>query len=236
MDQNTLQQQIETLNGKLDLLLEEVELQRRHRRELEDFKDDIMRIAKDALQSAVVELEEVHDHFQMTDLLHLVKKLMRNVNTITEGIEQLENLKEFFEDFTPISKELFLDAIKTLDELDRKGYFEFLKEVGKISDRVITNFTVEDVQHLGDNIVTILNTVKNVTQPDMLHAVNNAISVYNKLDIEVAKDVSLFSLLKEVNTPEMKRGLAFGIQLLKSLANAPRNGNPQNVLATKRTN
>ena len=36
MEQQTIQQQMDVLNRKLDLILEEIELQRRHRREMDD--------------------------------------------------------------------------------------------------------------------------------------------------------------------------------------------------------
>ena len=71
---------------------------------------------------------------------------------------------------------------------------------------------------LGDNVVTILNTVKSLTQPDMLHSINNAVKVYNKLDIEIEENVSYFQLFKRMNTQEMRNGIAFGIKFLKSLA------------------
>ena len=37
-----------------------------------------------------------------------------------------------------------------------------------IADRVVTEFTEEDVKALGDNVVTILNAVKEMTQPEVM--------------------------------------------------------------------
>jgi uncharacterized protein YjgD (DUF1641 family) len=93
-----------------------------------------------------------------------------------------------------------------------------VKELGNVSDKVVTSFSPADVKALGDNIVTILNTIKNLTQPEMLHALNNAVSVYQKLDFEVKDDVSLWALLKEINTPEARKGLAFAVRFLQSLS------------------
>ena len=81
---------IDEINKKLDLILEEIELQKKHRREMDDLKDDLMRVGKDIYNSAVVELEEVHDHLQTGDMLHLGKKLLRNVNNISKMFDQLE--------------------------------------------------------------------------------------------------------------------------------------------------
>ncbi len=218
MEDKNIQTQINDINRKLDLILEEIDLQRRHRREMEDLKEDLTRVGKDLFQTAVVELEEVHDSLNTGDMLALAKKLLRNVSTISKTIEQLESLRDFLQDFAPISRESIIDLMYKLDEYDRKGYFQFLKELGTIMDNIVTSFTVDDVKALGDNIVTILNTVKNLTQPDMLQAINNAVNVYKKLDIEVDENISYFTLFKRANTPEMRRGLAFAIKFLKNLA------------------
>ena len=224
VDKN-MQKQINEINKKLDIILEEIELQKRHRREMDDLKDDLTRVSKDLYLTAVDELEEVHDHISTGDMLYLGKKVLRNVNNITKMLEQLESISDFLHDSSPLMREYILDFMKKMDELDRKGYFEFIKESIKILDNIVTGFTVEDVKKLGDNIGTIMNTVKNLTQPDMLHSINNAVSVYKKLDIEVEKEVSVLKLLKELNDPEMKRGMAFSIQFLKNLAKKPEENN-----------
>jgi uncharacterized protein YjgD (DUF1641 family) len=218
-----VQTRIEELNRKMDLILEEIELQKRHRREMEDLKDDLMRIAKDLYGTAVEELDQVSDSVNTRDIFHFGKYMLRNVNTISSVVQQLESGKDFLVDSAPLIRQYLLDTMAKLDEIDRKGYFEFAKELGRVSDNVITSFTKEDVKNLSDNIVTILNTIKNLTQPDMLHAINNSVNVYKNLDIEIKDNISLFGLLKELNTPELKRGLAYAIQFLKNLTNAQDN-------------
>lgn len=218
MEEKKLQAQIDQLNSKLDIILEEIELQRRHRREMEDLKDDLMRVGKDFYETAVEELDQIHDHVNTRDILHFGKYMLRNVNTISKVIQQLESTKDFLKDASPLIREYIIDFMAKLDEFDRKGYFEFIKESQNIIDRVVTSFSKEDIKALGDNVVTILNTVKNLTQPDMLHTINNAVSVYKNLDMEVSKDVSYFKLMKELNTPGVKRGLAFAIQFLKNIS------------------
>jgi uncharacterized protein YjgD (DUF1641 family) len=175
--------------------------------------------------TAVEELEELHDSFESRDLIHLGKRMLRNVNIIDTSIQRLENVKDFLEDTAPLAREYFIDFMNKLDEYDRKGYFRFFAEGTKIMDEIVTSFSPEDVKNLADNIVTILQTVKNLTQPDMLQTVNSALNVYKKLDIEVTDKVSIYKLLKEMNTPEMKRGLVFGIRFLKSLSESRSSNN-----------
>jgi uncharacterized protein YjgD (DUF1641 family) len=218
MDDKIMQTQIDEINRKLDIVIEEIELQKQRRREMDDLKDDLMRVGNDLYTTTVNELEEVSDYLQTGDVLHLGKKLLRNINTFNKMFDQLESAKDFIEDATPLVRESIIDFMAKMDEFDRKGYFRLMKEMENVIDNVVTSFTVEDVRALGDNAVTILNTVKSLTQPDMLNAINNAVSVYKKLDIEIEENVSYFQLFKRMNTPEMRNGIAFGIKFLKSLA------------------
>ncbi|MDX1702592.1 MAG: hypothetical protein R3250_18320, partial [Melioribacteraceae bacterium] len=166
-NENVNQEQIDQINAKLDLILEEIELQKRSRREMEDLKADLIRVGNDLYNSAIEELEEVHDQIKTGDILFLGKKMLRNVNNIRQTFELLENAKGFLEDFTPVSRELVFDIMNKLDEYDRKGYFQFMKELENVTEKVVTSFTVDDIKALGDNIVTILQTIKELTQPDM---------------------------------------------------------------------
>ena len=221
--EKSIQEQIDQINKKLDIILEEIELQKKHRREVEDLKDDLMRVGKDLYNTAVEELDQIHDHVSTKDILHFGKYMLRNVNTISKVVQQLESTKDFLNDAAPLIREYILDFMVKLDEFDRRGYFEFIKESKNVVDKVVTSFSTEDVKALGDNIVTILNTVKNLTQPDMLQALNNALAVYKKLNIEVDEKVSLISLIKELNSPEVRKGLVFALRYLKNLAEQPQN-------------
>ncbi|MFQ5632516.1 MAG: DUF1641 domain-containing protein [bacterium] len=218
MDDKDIQKQLTEINEKLNFLTEPMQIQARRQREMQELKDDLSRIATDFTQTAILELDEVSQHFDTNDLLHLVKKLLRNTRNLTALLDKVESTGTFLEDATPIARQAFLDLLQTLNELDRKGYFAFFREVGMVLDRIVTAFSVEDVKALWDNIVTILNTVKNLTQPDMLSAMNNAISVYKHLDFVVEKDVSYWQIARQLKSPEMKQGIALGVEFLKSLS------------------
>jgi len=218
MEGQEIERQLAEINRKLSLITEQMEIQAKRQREKDELREDLGRIASDVFQTAVVELDEVAHHFDSSDLIYLMKKLLRNVRNLTRMFDQLESTADFLRDATPIAREAFFDLLYTLDQLDRKGYFEFMKEAVKILDQIVSSFSVDDVRALSENIVTILLTVKNLTQPDMLTAINNAISVYKNLDINIEGEISYWQLIKEARTPEMRRGLAFGIQFLKNLA------------------
>lgn len=83
----------------------------------------------------------------------------------------------------------------------------------KIADNIVTSFTREDVEKLGDNIVLILNVVKNMTQPEIMQFVQNTMLVAEQ-EIEKPVDTSIPALLKQMRDPNVRRGLALTMRVM----------------------
>jgi uncharacterized protein YjgD (DUF1641 family) len=118
---------------------------------------------------------------------------------------------------SPVSGPAMAKVTEVLATADEKGYFAFAREGSKIADRVVTEFSEEDVQALGDNVVTILNAVKEMTQPEVMGLVQRtAISVQ---DVEEAhiEPPSMFALLKQMRDPQTRRGLARVMAMLHTV-------------------
>jgi len=132
-------------------------------------------------------------------------KLIRNIGNVSEFLEMLESINDFIKDVGPILHQVGLDAINKLHELEKRGYLDFFRELSKSLDNIVTHFKAEDVKALSDNIVFILETVRNLTQPDMLKAINNALAIYKNLDMENVEEYSVFKAFMELRKPEMKK-------------------------------
>ena len=52
----------------------------------------------------------------------------------------------------------------------------------------------------------------------MLTALNNAVSIYQSLDPKDAPQYSIWKVMRELNTPEMKKGIGFVITFLKKIS------------------
>lgn len=217
-DSGALERRLEAIDAKLDRLTREMEEQRKVRRERQELTADLGLVGKDMYEAAVVEFERVAPHFEAKDLMHLLQRLLRNVRSLTELLDRLEGLVDLGKDVTPLGSDAFNELLRKLDVLDRKGYFDFARELGGIADTVVTSFTVEDVRALREASVSILTTVKNMTQPEVLAAMNNAVTFYGQMGVPVDEEVSTWDLVRELNTPEARRGMAFMIRFLKSTA------------------
>lgn len=220
MSDNELALQIEALNQKVDFLVEQMRLQQEKQREWEELKRDLVLIGKDAFQVAVNELNEVAPYFDSKDLKRLIKKLLRNTRNLDRLVDHLESASAFFDDARPLGKAAFASLLENLEQLEERGYLDFFREVLKILDTVVTSFTVEDIRLLRENVTSILLTVKNLTQPEMLSTMNHAVGFYQKMDIMVEHSVSYRKILKALKDPEVKRGIVFLLEFVKNMANS----------------
>lgn len=218
MDNNNIQEQINEINRKLDIVLEEIVAQKKTRQSIEDLTSDLTIISKDVFASTVTELDNAGVEVDGEAVKILMLKLIRNIDTITDLFSMLESGKDLLADLTPIIQQVGLDSIHLMNDFEKKGYFEFISQSTKILDNIVTHFSGDDLQLLADNVVTILETVKTMTQPDMLKAINSALIVYKNIDMDNIEEYSLFKAFRAMNSKEMKRGIGFMITFLKNIS------------------
>jgi len=233
MQEKSIQKQLDAMQKQLAFVTEELQAQRKTRRELEELKADLSLIGRDVFQAAIEEMDGVAQHLDTGDIMFFFKKLLRNIHNLSRLLDKVESMADFADNAAPLTKEMINSWMEKLDEFDRKGYFEFSREAIKIVDTIVTSFEVEDIRLLRENITSILLTVKNLTQPEMLSSLNNALSFYRYMSIKVEKNVSIWKILKELRDPEMRRGIIYLIQFLKNMAG--QNGNHKNKPKTNQS-
>jgi len=134
MAKDNIQEQINEINRKLDIVLEEVMAQRETRQSIEDLTTDLTIVGKDVFKSTVTELDNAGVEIDGEAVKQLMLKMVRNVDTLNEMFEMLESANDLVKDVTPILHQMGLDGIHLMNEFEQKGYFEFMKEAMKIID------------------------------------------------------------------------------------------------------
>jgi uncharacterized protein YjgD (DUF1641 family) len=223
MSDITTEARLSSIEEKLDIIGTQLAKMAQQREEISQLKDDLNRVGKDLFQAAVVELEDVAPFVQTGDFLHLVKKLVRHTRNISGLINQMESMLDFMNDGRPLARDLFNDALLKLDELDRKGYFDFLRELMKAMDRFVSQYRAEDLRRLGDNLGPLLETAQQLTRPEVLDRVNNALNSLALVDENGSQEYTTWKLIKEFNTPEMRKGLGIVVAIVKGLSKEPQN-------------
>jgi len=218
MQEQGIQEQINQLNRKMDVVLEIVTQQQNKTESVEDLLADLQIVGKDFYDTAVVDLENQQVEIDLEELKNIGIRLLQNIENIGLVLNMFESMVDLSKDAGPLVRESIIDLSKRLHEIEQKGYFEFFTEAGRAIDNVVKAFSKEDVALLADNIVNILKTAKSLTQPEMMGAVDNAIKAYNSMEMETVPEYSVFKLMREINKPEMKKAMGFMVTFMKNIS------------------
>lgn len=213
-----------TTDERLDLLAEQVaemaDEMRRQRLQREQWADlvaDSAPVVSGAFDMMSRELETLSDDVSVEDAVALARALARAVPTMEALLRQLESLNALAGDVVPLATPAMATLTSTLQEFDDKGYFAFAKGGAGIVDKVVTSFTEDDVEALGDNVVLILNTVKEMTQPEVMTLLQRTALTAQDVDDEFADAPSMFALLKQMRDPQTRRGLGRVMTMLRTI-------------------
>jgi uncharacterized protein YjgD (DUF1641 family) len=226
MDQSLvdLDQKIDALTAQVAYLAEQAQITERQRQQRAELVSDLTPIANQAFQITIEQLDEVKEYIDLNDLLRLIKRLMRNGRNFEQLLDQLEGAMDLIDTIGPLTDEAFFKVVNSLAELEQKGYFTFARGSKRILDNVVTSFNEDDINRLGDNVVLILNTIKDMTQPEIMNFVRNTLIVAER-EIEKPVDISYRGLMRQIQDPAVRRGLALTMRVLHVIGSlTPQNG------------
>jgi uncharacterized protein YjgD (DUF1641 family) len=222
MSDKLIQEQIREINSKLDLILEETSVQRQNREAINDFVDDAAIIGKDAFKQMVSQLDDAGIELDSEALRCLILRLVRNIRSMGMVIEILESFTDLAKDLTPIVKQIGIDGVQKFHELEKKGYFEILNQLGKTMDTILSRYSEEDLQRLSANLVPVADTLVNIADPNLLNKINAASKALKDINPEDIEEYSLWRLIRQMNKPEVRKSLGFIMAFLQNISKTDR--------------
>ncbi len=214
-----LEHKLDAMSGQLDLIAEELREQRLRRQQWDELRSDLSPIAAEAMELASNELEAMQDFVQPEDMLRLLRRILRNTKNIEDGMARYESLMDFLDDAGTLTTEAFVKILNALEEFEQRGYFEFANAGLGVVDQIVTAYSKEDVEALGENVVQMLDIVKNLTQPEMLAVATRMLDAVQRqqvaAELEPAEPPGLIALAGQMRDPEVRRGLARALNTFK---------------------
>ncbi len=212
MDKN-----LELLHQKIDHLTEQLEAQRRRQQVWDDLFTDLVPVGNHLVKLTIDELAEIGSDFELQDLLFLIKRLLRNSRSLLVLLDRLEALMGISDEVQLLGKQAFSTAIESLDRLEREGYFAFARESWHILEKIVSEFSVEDLQALGDSIAPLLSAVRKLTQPEILMLADRSLDALQTPSGD-GKSVSFLALLRKITDPEVRKGLSRLLDVVKAFS------------------
>ncbi len=133
-------------------------------------------------------------------------------------VERQRKTEEFLDEMSPILKAAVTSAATRLDGLEKKGYFAFGREIVGVGERIVEGFSPDDVKQLGGAVVSILETVRALTQPEVLRVVSDATAVLQ--NAEQAEPVGILGMVRATNDRDVQRGMAVMLELMRHVGRA----------------
>ena len=218
MAEKELQEQLNELHQKMDMVLEYISIQNQKREEIDDFVEDAGIVIKDVVRHTSGMLEDAQVELDHCGLTCMMIKVLQNLNTFYEMFEMMESAKDFMKDVTPILHQVGLDAVNKMNELDSKGYFEYIRELGNFLDKWVQTFTKDDLIRLENNLENIAGIIRNLSDPALMKGLNNMTrSLAEVKPDEQLDNKSLFGLFKQLNSPEVRKSLSYSLRLVKEM-------------------
>jgi len=217
MSEKDIQLQINEINRKLDLIIEDRTVQKQNRDAVIDLVDDLSIVGKDAFNSMVDGLDNAGIELDGDSIKYLFLSLIRNVDNINTLMMSLENVMDLLKDAGPIIKEIGVDAVDKFKEIDDKGYFELIRQYFKAMDNVMAKYPKEDLEGLGDKIESVINTLLTIIDPAFMDKIGMFVQTYKDIDHENIQSYSIWKVAREFNKPEMKKSIGFIMTFLKEI-------------------
>lgn len=148
------------------------------------------------------------------------EELSKQVRFLVEEAEERRRMRqaigELTGDLSPIAAQGLESVTRAMSQVESRGYTDFARSGLGVVDRIVTSFDTDDVEALGDNIVLILETMKEMTQPEVMSLLRSTLQRVHEAE-EPPEPPSLMSLLGQMREPEVRRGLSRLLVFLRSL-------------------
>ncbi|MBK9035923.1 MAG: TusE/DsrC/DsvC family sulfur relay protein [Myxococcales bacterium] len=161
----------------------------------------------------------------MTELQTITARLDALTAQVEFLVERERRRAELYDELVPIGRVAMTAAIARLDRLEQDGTLAFVRELGGIGQRVVEHFSAADVRQLGEAVVVILETVRSLTQPDVLRVAADAGDAIHSA--EATKPLGLFGMMRATKDEDVQRGMAVMMEVLRRV------GHGVNAMAAK---
>ena len=193
----------------------------------ENFQDlgrDISLLTHPAVKMLTEELGEVETGFQLEDLSFVLKRFLLSLRHIAWGLEQLENLVDWWQDMEPIMKIAVPHLIDVLEDLDQKGIFRGYQAMLQGYAKIAQTYGPEDIDAIAEGIVKMHGVAKKFSDPKFITFVEKFMDIPAQVNLEEAKPLGPFGLMWRMRSQENRQGLGVLAELTKALGKLT-NGN-----------
>jgi uncharacterized protein YjgD (DUF1641 family) len=186
----------------------------------ENFHDlgrDVSLLTYPTVKILTEELGEVETGFQMEDISFLLKRFLLSLRHIAWGLEQLENLVDWWQDMEPIMKIAVPHFIDVLEDMDQKGIFRGYQAMLQGYAKIAQTYEPEDIDLIAEGIVRMHGVAMKFTDPKFINFIESFMDVPAQVNLEECKPTGPFGLMWRMRSQESRQGLGVLAELAKAM-------------------
>jgi TusE/DsrC/DsvC family sulfur relay protein len=143
----------------------------------------------------------------------------QKLDLLLEKVNNLEHERKFrqemWDEFSPIMRLVMNSGSEKLQHWEDQGYFEFFKGMGALIEEVMGNYNAQDLEMLSKSVVGILDTMRSLTQDDILLLANEAADAIHQADKN--KPLGVRGMIKASRDEDVRRGMGMMMELLRHI-------------------
>jgi uncharacterized protein YjgD (DUF1641 family) len=204
---------IAELDRKLDFIVEELANLRRLRESAQDLAADLSLVGKSAMKDAVEAFgtADLRPH----EIVALFKAALANARLFERAIQQLQSAADFIEDAQPILRDGMRRMIHVTQALHEKGYFNATSAGLRVGDALVQSHSAEDWRQAEASVPQLIGFLRELTKPEVLQALEAITHGFGRVQATMDVNKSVFSLMRDLNSPDARRGIAILVEFLK---------------------
>lgn len=140
--------------------------------------------------------------------------------SLDELVAHARRQQDLVDEMRPVASSIMRVATRRFAELEADGALGMSRAALRLGQRVLHGYTVEDVDALGDSVVAILDTVRAVTQPEILALVQEGAETLEQA--EEADPIGVIGLARASGDVNVQKGLGILVATLRHVGRASR--------------
>jgi uncharacterized protein YjgD (DUF1641 family) len=208
---------LDALGAQVAVMAEQVASADAARARWAELAETLVPVTRGALDVATAELEDLSADVSLDDVTRFARTTVRAAPRLEGLVGQLGSVAELGHELNSLSGAGVAKLTDVLAVAEGKGYFMFARRGAAIADRIVTSYTEDDVEALGDNVVTILDTLKELTQPEVMALLNRTARTIQDVEETPTTPPSALALLRSMRDPQTRRGLGRVLAMLHAI-------------------
>ncbi len=208
-----VEDQFAALDRKLDFVVEELASLKRFRNSAEDLAADLSLVGRNAMQDAVKAFGTAD--LRPTEIVSLLKTILANAHLFESAIQQLQSAADFMQDAQPILRDGMRRIVNANQSLQEKGYFNAMSAGARVGDALVRSHSAEDWSQVEASVPQLVGLLREATKPEVLDALAAIIHGFGRVQATMDVNKSVFAILRDLNSPDARRGVAMLVEFLK---------------------